>query len=440
LSTTHYINGFQYFDHVLQFFPTPEGYVKNTPMMSGGYSFDYVYNYTDHLGNIRLSYTQDHQTGALAILEEQHYYPFGLHHKNYRAERQKTARWAVLANEPACRADITKIDREEELKTLKEAAPPTVPLQNPGYAYKYNGKELQSEFGVEMYDFGARNYDPALGRWMNVDPLAEKMRRHSPYNYAFNNPIYFIDPDGMEVMQNEGAGFGGSGSWAAIAELSSGGSLFDVDADVDLENQLMRMERGKLEPPKLCPPGIGGCTTGRTGSSSNSESENNNASNNESDDSGQGGGCPDGDCNKYFNEISKAAIEAQRNIKLIPLTESQKFANKHIRTLENQHEPKLTTFNIKFDLLKDAFKNFPFNFKMEINGQLVTGEGTFSKTNKNIQFISQVKEGKYFDQGVYSGHFNRSLVLGNGNKFNIITINFSKVEEYRIISNYINKK
>ena len=65
------------------------------------------------------------------------------------------------------------------------------------YRYYFNAKEHQPELGLNWHDYHARNYDAALGRWMNVDPLGEEMPSWSSYNYAFNNPVYFIDPDGM---------------------------------------------------------------------------------------------------------------------------------------------------------------------------------------------------------------------------------------------------
>jgi len=99
-------------------------------------------------------------TSQTVIVEESNYYPFGLQHKGYNN--------VVSSNGNSTAQKI-----------------------------KFGGKEYQDELGLEWYDVSARNYDPALGRWMNLDPLADKMRNNSPYNYAFNNPVLFEDPDGM---------------------------------------------------------------------------------------------------------------------------------------------------------------------------------------------------------------------------------------------------
>ncbi|MBK1896674.1 DUF6443 domain-containing protein [Chryseobacterium paridis] len=132
----------------LQFFPTTEGFYDYINKR-------YIYQYKDHLGNIRLSYAKN-TTGAVEILDSNDYYPFGMNH----------------------------------LKTGNAFFGPSS-FKN----YKYNGKELQE---TGMYDYGARLYMSDIGRWGVIDPLTETSRRWSTYNYAYNNPIRFIDPDGRQ--------------------------------------------------------------------------------------------------------------------------------------------------------------------------------------------------------------------------------------------------
>ena len=70
--------------------------------------------------------------------------------------------------------------------------------------YKYNGKELDAKKGLNWYDYGARHYDAALGRWHVVDPLAEKYYGVSPYVYCNNLPARYIDTDGRKIVDTKG--------------------------------------------------------------------------------------------------------------------------------------------------------------------------------------------------------------------------------------------
>ncbi|MDQ0478271.1 RHS repeat domain-containing protein, partial [Chryseobacterium sp. MDT2-18] len=149
-TVTAYLDGFQYENNLLQFIPTVEGYydfIKNA----------YIYNYNDHLGNVRLSYYKN-SAGVLTIDTESNYYPFGLEHTDYNNL-----------------------------------------VGNSKYNYKYNGKELQE---TGMYAMDWRNYMPDIGRFATQDPLSALIPTLTPYRFAFNNPVYFSDPTGLLEESN----------------------------------------------------------------------------------------------------------------------------------------------------------------------------------------------------------------------------------------------
>ncbi|MXS72119.1 RHS repeat-associated core domain-containing protein [Flavobacteriaceae bacterium W22] len=199
---THYVDGFQYksvgSEIKMVIIPTSEGYYD-------AQRDAYFYNFTDHLGNIRLSYSDADGNGLVTgdlVVEE----CFGGNCSSY-----------IIPGE------IEGISNYYPFGMLHNTNSQNI---NNAYQYKYNGKELQE---TGMYDYGARFYMPDIGRWGAIDPLAEMYTRHSPYHYAVNNPMRFIDPDGRSSQTFEGQDavnaywhlvFGGS-----ISSLSGGSSF-----------------------------------------------------------------------------------------------------------------------------------------------------------------------------------------------------------------------
>ncbi|OIO08962.1 MAG: hypothetical protein AUJ53_10400 [Flavobacteriaceae bacterium CG1_02_35_72] len=145
-----------YENDALQFFNQPEGYVE-----PDGGAYNYVYQYKDHLGNIKLSYKNISLTStpSLQIVEENNYYPFGLEHKGYNNVINGT---------------------ENKYKT-------------------YQGKETEEELGKNTLAFGWRDYDPAIARFNKIDRFAEKYQSMSPYHFSGNNPIFFREIKGDSI-------------------------------------------------------------------------------------------------------------------------------------------------------------------------------------------------------------------------------------------------
>jgi len=144
-------------------FSHAEGYVKRNT----NNTYLYVYQYKDHLGNIRLSYADVNGNGTIQpaseILEENNYYPFGLKHKGYN--------------------EVVNSNRSEAAEK-----------------YKFQEQERNEELGLDWDSFKWRNYDYAIGRFMNIDPLSDKYSYQSHYNFSENRVIDGRELEGLEVV------------------------------------------------------------------------------------------------------------------------------------------------------------------------------------------------------------------------------------------------
>ena len=152
------------------FLHTDEGrviHISGKPVVtSSGVNYAYEYSLKDHLGNTRVTFSSTDPVinGIPTPSIVQDYYPLGSTINPYINS-------GVNAN---------------------------------ANQYAYNGKEIQSEIvNLNLYDYGARFYDPVIGRFTTVDPLAEKSMKNSPFVYCSDNSIRFIDPTGMEDGESD---------------------------------------------------------------------------------------------------------------------------------------------------------------------------------------------------------------------------------------------
>ena len=219
---TNYQGMFHYENNILNFFATAEGYVNVSGGGNGiGYkiSFNYVYNYTDHLGNIRLSYTNNSVNG-ITILEENHYYPFGLKHKKYGSVDK----------------DFIEIEGQGGYYVGIDIVSPQA---RKAYQYKFQSQERQDELGLNWDSFKWRNYDFAIGRFMSIDPLTEEYHTWSPYVFSGN---CVIDARELEGLEPHSVHKELQGAVANFAEQYNG---YSMKSKVEIATQLYKTQNGE---------------------------------------------------------------------------------------------------------------------------------------------------------------------------------------------------